>query len=231
MKKLTKRTKEWEKLVDKDKKISLTQAIDLAKKLAVSKFNEALDIAIMLGIDPRRGEQNVRGSCSLPHGSGKSERILVFAKGEKEGEAKEAGADYVGGADLSDKIKGGWLDFERVVATPDMMREVGKIGKILGPRGLMPNPKLGTVTFDVKNAITEIKKGKVEFRSDKSANLHVTCGKADFLAEHLVDNVKAIIDAVIKLKPSSAKGVYIKSIFLSTTMGPGIRVDESSLIK
>lgn len=231
MSKLTKKSKTWQAEINKDEKLSLEDAVEMAKKFAKSKFSETLDIAIRLGIDPKKGDQNVRGSCSLPHGTGKSERVLVFAKGEKVKEAQEAGADYVGASELSEKIKEGWFEFEKVVATPDMMGEVGKIGRILGPKGLMPNPKLGTVTFDVKGAVSEIKKGKVDFKNDKGANLHVSCGKITFDKQKLVDNIKAVVDSVIKLKPASAKGVYLKSLSVSSTMGPGIRVDENIFIK
>jgi len=227
----SKRKKTWQADQDRNKKLSLLEAIEKSKKYGLKSFSESLDLSLRLGIDPKKGEQNVRGSCTLPHGTGKSMRVLVFAKGEKEKEAKDAGADYVGGADLSEKIKGGFLDFDRVVATPDMMGEVGKIAKILGPKGLMPNPKLGTVTMDLAQVIGEIKKGKVEFRVDKAANLHVSCGKLSFEPSVLSENIRAIVETIIRLKPAQAKGVYLRSMFLSSTMGPSFRVDESEFIR
>ena len=230
MAKLTKRQKAWQD-VDFTKKLPLQEAIAVAKKFAGPKFTESLDISMRLGVDPKKGEQNVRGSCTLPHGTGKSARVIVFAKGDKEKEAKDAGADIVGGAELAEKIKNGFMDFERVVATPDMMGEVGKIAKILGPKGLMPNPKLGTVTFELASTISNIKKGQVEFRIDKAANVHVPCGKLNFDAKALEENIRSIVDRVIKLKPSQAKGTYLRSMAISSTMGPGIRVDESEFLR
>ncbi|MBI5038756.1 MAG: 50S ribosomal protein L1, partial [Nitrospirae bacterium] len=197
----------------------------LAKEAAWAKFDETLDMAIRLGVDPRHSDQLVRGAVVLPHGIGKSARVIVFAKGEKEKEAKDAGADHVGAEDLADKIANGWMDFDRVVATPDVMAMVGKLGKILGPRGLMPNPKLGTVTFDVGKAVKEIKLGKVEYRVDKTAIIHVHVGKISFDGRKLFENAAAVMESIIKAKPASSKGRYLKTITISSTMGPGVKVD------
>jgi large subunit ribosomal protein L1 len=216
--------------VDKDRAYPLGEAVELLKGAEGPKFDETVDIAMSLGVDPRHADQMVRGAIVLPHGIGKSTRVLVFAKGTKEGEAREAGADYVGGEDLAKKIQDeGWLDFERVIATPDMMSVVGRLGKVLGPRGLMPNPKLGTVTMDVATAVRENKAGKIEYRVDKAGIVHAAVGKKSFAPEQLVANAAALIGAIVKAKPSSAKGVYLKKISISTTMGPGIRVDPSSV--
>lgn len=211
--------------VEPGKRYTLQEAIDLSISTARAKFDETVDTAIRLGVNPAHADQMVRGSVVLPHGLGKTVRVLVFAKGEKEKEALEAGADVVGGDDLIEKIKGGWLEFDKAVATPDMMGSVGKIGKILGPRGLMPNPKVGTVTFDVAKAVEELKAGKVEFRVEKAGIVHSPVGKVSFGAEKLKDNIAALLETIIKLKPASSKGVYMKSIAISTTMGPGIKVD------
>jgi len=209
---------------------ALPDAMALLKAGDATKFDESVDIAICLGVDPRHADQMVRGAIVLPHGIGKSARVLVFAKGAKEKEAKEAGADFVGGDDLAKKIQDeGWLDFERVIATPDMMGVVGKLGKVLGPRGLMPNPKLGTVTMDVTTAVREQKAGKVEYRVDKAGIIHAVIGKRSFDAEKLVENASALLAAILRAKPASAKGVYLKKISISTTMGPGIRIDPQSL--
>ena len=202
----------------------LIEAIKLAKETAQAKFNESVDVAVRLGVDSRKADQNIRGSVLLPKGTGKKFRILVFAKGEKEAEAREAGAEFVGGEDLMQKIQGGWLEFDRVVATPDMMGVVGRLGKILGPRGMMPNPKTGTVTFNIKEAINEIQAGKVDFRVDKTGIVHAPVGKASFSVEDLVENVDALMAALIRLKPASSKGRYVKGVSLSSTMGTGIRV-------
>ena len=199
-----------------------------------ANFDESVDIAVKLGVDPRHADQMVRSSVMLPHGTGKEVRVLVFAKGEKETEAKEAGADYAGSDELIEKIKEGWFDFDKTIATPDMMGEVGKIGRMLGPRNLMPNAKLGTVTFDVGRVVGEIKKGKVDFRVDKSGIVHASLGKASFGKEKLADNIVAFIDKIIQLKPSSSKGIYLRGLSVSTTMGPGIKIDPlqvRSLIK
>jgi large subunit ribosomal protein L1 len=208
----------------------LAEAIDRVKAQPVPKFDESVDLAINLGVDPKHADQMVRGAMVLPHGTGGDTRVLVFAKGEKEKEAREAGADYVGAEDLAKKItEEGWLEFDRVIATPDMMAVVGRLGKVLGPRGLMPNPKLGTVTMDVATAVRENKAGKVEYRVDKNGIVHVAIGKRSFDARHLVDNASAIIGAVLKAKPSAAKGTYMKKISISSTMGPGVRVDPAGV--
>jgi len=216
---------EAKKKVESGKRYPLKEAVEIVVGTAVAKFDETLDASIRLGVDPKHADQMVRGSVALPHGLGKTVRVLVFAKGEKEKEATDAGADFAGSDDLVEKIKGGWLDFDRVVATPDMMGTVGKLGKVLGPRGLMPNPKVGTVTFDVGKVVKELKAGKVEFRVEKAGIVHTPVGKASFGAEKLLDNVTALLETIVKLKPASSKGTYLKSISLSTTMGPGVRVD------
>jgi len=207
----------------------LDEAVALAKEGATAKFDESLDVAMRLGVDPRHADQMVRGTVTLPHGTGKKVRVLVFAGGEKVKEAEEAGADIVGGEDLAKKVEGGWLDFDAVISTPDLMKAVGRLGRVLGPRGLMPNPKSGTVTFDVGAAVTEIKAGKIEFRVDKTGIIHAPFGKASFPVEHLQANAEAIIGAIVRAKPSSSKGKYLKSVTVSSTMGPGIRVDDAGL--
>ncbi|HXU31810.1 MAG TPA: 50S ribosomal protein L1 [Thermoanaerobaculia bacterium] len=207
----------------------LAQAVHIAKEVAFAKFDETLEIAMRLGVDPKHADQMVRGTVVLPHGLGKTAKVLVFASGEKLREAEAAGADYVGGEELAKRIEGGWLDFDAVVATPDMMRVVGRLGKVLGPRGLMPNPKAGTVSMDVAKAVEEIKAGKVEFRVEKTGIIHAPLGKLSFSEEQLADNAHAFIGAVIKAKPAAAKGKYVKSVSLSSTMGPGIRVDEAGM--
>jgi large subunit ribosomal protein L1 len=217
--------------IDKTKEYSLEDAIKLVKESAYAKFDETVDLAVNLGIDPRKSEQMVRGTVGLPHGTGKKVRVLVFAKGEKEKAAREAGADFVGAEDLIDKISKGWLDFDKSVATPDVMGLVGKLGKVLGPRGLMPNPKLGTVTFDIAKTVKEIKAGKVEYKAEKAGIVHVPIGKISFDAEKLVDNAKVVINSIIKAKPATSKGRYVKKICVSSTMGPGIAVDVASLGK
>ena len=214
--------------VDRNKKYELKDALQAAKDGVKTKFDQSVDVAVKLGVDPRKADQNIRGSVVLPNGTGKTFRILVFAKGEKETEAREAGAEHVGGEDLVKKIQGGWLEFDRVVATPDMMSSVGKLGKVLGPRGLMPNPKTGTVTFDVAKAIKEIQAGKVDFRVDKSGIVHAPLGKLSFSLEALSENYQTLISALNKMKPSSSKGAYIKSVSLSSTMGVGIKVAHSA---
>ncbi|MGA1845137.1 MAG: 50S ribosomal protein L1 [bacterium] len=225
MKKRGKRYTTAKALIEPGKRYELNDAISLIKGMPQTKFDESVDIAVVLGVNPRKADQMVRGTVVLPHGTGKTLRILVFAKGEKEKEAQEAGADYVGGDELVEKIRGGWLEFDRTVATPDMMSSVGKLGKILGPRGLMPNPKTGTVTFDVARVIQEIKKGKVDFKVEKNGILHVSIGKISLNAQQLMDNASAFIDAVIKLKPSTSKGQYIKNLAIASTMGPGVKLD------
>ena len=214
-----------------DRPYLLEEAIPLIQKVKYAKFDETVEMAMRLGVDPKHADQMVRGTVILPHGlGGKSKRVLVVASGEKIKEAQEAGADFVGGEDMVTKIQQeNWLDFDAMVATPDMMRSVGKLGKVLGPRGLMPNPKTGTVSFDVGKAVREIKAGKVEYRVDKTAIIHAPIGKVSFGAEKLLDNAKAIIDSVLKAKPAAAKGKYVKSIALSSTMGPGVRIDLASV--
>jgi large subunit ribosomal protein L1 len=207
---------------------SLNEAVELAKESAFAKFDETMDLAMRLGVDPRHADQMVRGTVALPHGTGKSVRVLVFAGGEKVKEAEDAGADHVGGEETAKKVKEGWLDFDAVVATPDMMKIVGGLGRVLGPRGLMPNPKTGTVTFDVGQAVEQIKAGKIEFRVDKAGIVHAPFGKASFSVEQLQENAEALIGAVLRARPASAKGKYVKSVSVSSTMGPGIRVDESA---
>ncbi len=207
----------------------LADAVKLAKELSFTKFDESLDLVVRLAVDPRHADQNVRGTVALPHGSGKEVKVLVFAGGEKVKEAEEAGAEHVGGEEMAEKIQGGWMDFDAVVSTPDMMKVVGKLGRVLGPRGLMPNPKTGTVTFDVGPAVAAIKAGKIEFRVDKAGIVHAPFGKASFADDQLNENATAVIAALIKAKPASAKGKYVKSISLSSTMGPGIKIDESVL--
>ncbi|MFH2011772.1 MAG: 50S ribosomal protein L1 [Pseudomonadota bacterium] len=213
------------KKVDTTKKYELEEGIKIVKESSYAKFDESIDVAIKLGIDPRKSDQMVRGSLVLPSGTGKEVTILVFAKGEKEKEAREAGADFVGAEDLIDKIVGGWLEFDRVVATPDMMSLVGKIGKILGPRGLMPNPKVGTVTFDVARVVQELRAGKVDFKADKTGIVHVPVGRVSFSLENILDNIMSLLDVIMKAKPPSSKGVYLRSVVLASTMGPGIKID------
>ena len=206
---------------------SIEEAVPLLQKVKYTKFDETVELAVRLGVDPKHSDQMVRGTVVLPHGLGKAKRVLVIANAEKQREAKEAGADETGGEELVDRIMGGWMDFDAVVATPDMMRAVGKLGKVLGPRGLMPNPKTGTVTVDIAKAVREIKAGKVEFRVDKTGIIHAPVGKASFPAKNLIENAHALVDSVVKAKPSAAKGKYLKSVTLSSTMGPGITIDTT----
>ncbi len=216
--------------VEQGKFYTLDAAVSLAKKLAFAKFDETVEVTMVLGVDPRKADQLVRGTIVLPHGLGKSKKVAVIASTpEKQREAKDAGADEVGGDDLVDKIKGGYLDFDALIATPDMMRSVGTLGKVLGPRGLMPNPKTGTVTPDVANAVKETKAGKVEFRVDKTGVIHVPVGKVSFSADKIKENAKALIDAVLRAKPATAKGKYVKKVNVATTMGPGILVDSGNV--
>ncbi len=225
MKKLSKRQKAFQGTFEEQQLYPIFEALQLVKKCASAKFDETVEVSLRLGVDPRKADQMVRGACSLPHGLGKDVRVLVFAKGEKAQEAIEAGADFVGDEDLIEKIqKESWFEFDRVVATPNMMGLVGKIGRFLGTRGLMPNPKLGTVTLDVASIVKEIKSGKIEFRVDKHSNLHAPVGRASFQEDKLKENVEAFLDEVKKLKPSTSKGVYMKSCSVSSTMGPGIKV-------
>ena len=214
--------------VEPMKEYELIEAVSLAKETAQAKFDESVDIAVRLGVDSRKADQNIRGSVLLPKGTGKKFRVLVFAKGEKEAEAREAGAEFVGGEDLMKKIQDGWLEFDRVVATPDMMGVVGRIGKVLGPRGIMPNPKTGTVTFAVKEAVEEIQAGKVDFRVDKGGTVHALVGKASFSVEALAENFNALMEELVRMKPTSSKGKYVKAVSLSSTMGAGIRVAFAS---
>jgi len=207
----------------------LEEAVSLLKKIAYAKFNETVEVSMRLGVDPKHADQMVRGTVVLPNGLGKSKRVVVIASGEKVKEARDAGADEVGGDDVVERISGGWLDFDAVVATPDMMRSVGKLGKVLGPRGLMPNPKTGTVSFEVGKAVREIKAGKVEFRVDKTGIVHAPCGKIQFDEKRLYENARALIEAVLRAKPASSKGKYVKSISISSTMSPGIWVDQASV--
>jgi len=213
------------------KHYSLKDAAALVKQTAYAKFDESVDLALRLGIDPKRSDQMVRGTTVLPHGSGRQVRVVVFAKGEKEQEAKAAGADYVGADDLIEKIKGGWMDFDQAVATPDLMGAVGKLGKVLGPRGLMPNPKTGTVTFEVGKAVSEIRKGRVEYKTEKAGIVQVSVGKVSFEANKLHDNASAILESVMKARPASVKGRYLRSATLSSTMGPGIKLDPMAITK
>jgi large subunit ribosomal protein L1 len=217
------------KLIDKDAAYDPAEALELVKKTAKAKFDETVEVAVRLGVDPKKADQQVRGAVVLPHGTGKVARVLVFAKGEKAKEAEAAGADYVGDEDLINKINQGWFDFDVVVATPDMMASVGKLGRVLGPKGLMPNPKTGTVTFDVKKAVEEIKAGKIEYRVDKAGNIHAPIGKVSFDTQKLLENFYTLIDALIKAKPAAAKGQYVRNVTLSSTMGPGIKVNLQKL--
>jgi large subunit ribosomal protein L1 len=213
--------------VDRKARLTFDEGLAMAVDCAYAKFDETLDVAVRLGVDPRHADQMVRGTVVLPHGTGKSVTVVVFAKGEKEQEATDAGADFVGSDELVEKIQGGWTDFDRAVATPDMMGTVGKLGRVLGPRGLMPNTKSGTVTFDLAKAIEEIKAGKIEFRVDKAGVVHAPVGKVSFGAEKLKDNLESLLDTLIRMKPTAAKGTYIKGISIATTMGPGIKLDTT----
>ncbi|HEY7318984.1 MAG TPA: 50S ribosomal protein L1 [Candidatus Binatia bacterium] len=215
--------------LDRNQRYLLEDGLRLAKETARAKFDETVEMAVRLGVDPRQADQNVRGTVSLPHGMGKTVRVLAFAKGEKEKEAQDAGADYVGSDDLIKKISEGWFDFDKAVATPDMMGAVGRIGKVLGPRGLMPNPRTGTVTSDIGKAVKEIKAGKLEFRVDKAGIVHVPVGKASFNPEKLIDNAKAVLTSILRAKPASAKGNYVRGVTVSTTMGPGVKIDLSQV--
>jgi large subunit ribosomal protein L1 len=217
--------------IDRSRSYPLGEAVALLKSFPPAKFDESVDLAINLGVDPKHADQMVRGTISLPHGIGKSTRVLVFAKADKEKEAREAGADFVGAEDLAKKIQEeNWFDFDRVIATPDMMGVVGRLGKLLGPRGVMPNPKLGTVTMDVAKAVREHKAGKLEYRVDKAGTIHLAIGKLSFEASKLVDNIQALLDAIVRAKPATSKGTYLKKICISSTMGPGIRIDPSSCV-
>lgn len=216
------------KKVDREKQYDAKEALALVKEISSAKFDETVEAAFRLGIDTKKADQQVRGAVVLPHGTGKTKRVLVFAKGEKAKEATAAGADFVGDEDLINKVQQGWLDFDVVVATPDMMGQVGRLGRILGPKGLMPNPKTGTVTFEVEKAVKEIKAGKVEYRADKAGNVHAAIGKVSFDSEKLAENLQVLAEALLKAKPAAAKGTYMKSVTVSSTMGPGISVDPNS---
>ena len=218
---------EAKKLVDSTTLYSVEEAVELVKKTNVAKFDATVDVAFRLGVDPRKADQQIRGAMVLPHGTGKDRSVLVFAKGEKAKEAEAAGADFVGDSDMINKIQQGWMDFDVVVATPDMMAEVGKLGRVLGPRGLMPNPKTGTVTMDVTKAVNDIKSGKVEYRLDKTNLVHLSFGKVSFGTEKLLENYNTIMEAIIKAKPAAAKGQYVKSVSISTTMGPGMYLKQN----
>ncbi|MCK9424738.1 MAG: 50S ribosomal protein L1 [Ignavibacteriaceae bacterium] len=227
--KTSKRVKAINKAIDKNKDYTIAEAVKTLQEQTKVKFVESLDCAIRLGVDPRHADQMIRGTVSLPNGTGKEVRVLVMAKGPKAKEALDAGADYAGLEDYLEKIKGGWADIDVLIATPDVMAEVGKLGKILGPKGLMPNPKSGTVTMDVEKAVKEVKAGKIEFRVDKTGIVHVSVGKLNFETDKLVENTNAFLNMIVKLKPASAKGTYVKSVFLSSTMGPGLKISKEEV--
>ena len=229
MKTRGKRYTQAKKCLEQEKAYSLEEALEILKKMLPAKFNETVGVSFRLGIDSRQADQQVRGTLSLPEGTDKKVRLLVFAKGEKAREAREAGADFIGESELIEKISGGWLDFDVAVATPDMMREVGKLGRLLGPRGLMPNPKAGTVTFDLRSTIQAIQAGRVEFRADKSGNLHLPVGKASFGNDQLISNMRAAVESILRAKPSACKGQYLKKATLSLAMGPGVNLDVQGL--
>jgi large subunit ribosomal protein L1 len=225
MPKYGKKYTEAKKQLDREQQYEVNEALALIKKLAPAKFDETVEVAVRLGVDPRHADQQVRGAVVLPYGTGKTRTVLVFAKGEKVKEAEDAGADYVGGADFVAKIQGGWMEFDVAIATPDMMSAVGKIGRILGPRGLMPNPKTGTVTFDIARAVGEVKAGKIQYRVDKAGNVHAPIGKVSFDLDKLEGNLATLLDALIRAKPAAAKGQYMRGVVVSSTMGPGVRVN------
>lgn len=229
MTKRSKRMQEIDKLVDPNKTYKLDEALALLKKMPPVKFDQSVNLSVKMGVDPKKSDQQVRGTVSLPHGTGRAVVLVVIAKGDKVKEALDAGADYAGADELLEKIKGGWVDYSAVIATPDMMRELGKLAKVLGPRGLMPTPKAGTVTTDVAKAVKEVKAGKIEFKVDKTGNINSAVGKISFGLDNLVDNLRALVQAINKAKPSSSKGVYLRSMFVSTTMGPGLKIDVSSI--
>ena len=231
MKKRGKNYQEAMKLVDRNKTYDINEAIALLKQASKAKFDETVEVAFRLGVDPKHADQNIRGAVVLPHGTGRTQRVLVFAKGEKVKEAEAAGADFIADEDIIAKINDGWFDFDVIVATPDMMAEVGKLGRVLGPKGLMPNPKTGTVTFEVEKAVNEIKAGKIEYRVDKSANLHAPIGKVSFEDEKLVENFKTLVETIVKAKPQSSKGTYIRNLVVTSTMGPGVKIDASGFVK
>jgi large subunit ribosomal protein L1 len=230
MPKLSKNRTKVDETVDGSRKYTVEEACALVKKAKFAKFDETVDLAVRLGVNPKHADQMVRGALVLPHGTGQTVRVLVFAKGEKEAEAKAAGADFAGSDDMVAKVSEGFMDFDRVIATPDMMGAVGKLGRILGPRGLMPNPKVGTVTFDIKNAVTEAKGGKIEYRVEKAGIVHARVGKVSFAEGALAENARALINALVRAKPSTAKGTYVRSITISSTMGPGIKIDTAAFV-
>jgi large subunit ribosomal protein L1 len=230
MPKLSKNRTKVDEVVDGSRKYTVEEACALVKKAKFAKFDETVDLAVRLGVNPKHADQMVRGALVLPHGTGQTVRVLVFAKGEKEAEAKAAGADFAGSDDMVAKVSEGFMDFDRVIATPDMMGAVGKLGRILGPRGLMPNPKVGTVTFDIKNAVTEAKGGKIEYRVEKAGIVHARVGKVSFAEGALSENSRALINALVRAKPSTAKGTYVRSITISSTMGPGIKIDTAAFV-
>jgi large subunit ribosomal protein L1 len=227
MARIAKKYAEAIKKVDREMRYDMDEALDLLPQMTFAKFDETVELALRLGVDPRHADQMVRGSVALPNGLGKKVRVLVFAKGQKEKEAEEAGAEFVGSEEMIEKIQKGWLDFDKAIATPDMMGAVSKLGKILGPRGLMPNPKVGTVTFDIAKTVKEMKAGRVEFRVDKAGNLHIPVGKISFGKDKLLENVNSLLDAIVRLKPPSSKGTYVKGIAICTTMSPGIKIDPA----
>ncbi len=231
MAKRSKRFRETLSKVDRNKLYDLEEAFKLVKETATANFDETIELSVKLGVDPKHADQQVRGAVVLPHGTGKEVKVLVFAKGEKADEAREAGADYVGGQEYAEKIGQGWLDFDVAVATPDMMSVVGKLGRILGPKGLMPNPKSGTVTFDIARAIKDIKAGKIEYRVDKHGIIHVPIGKKSFENEKLLENFKTVMEALIKARPAAAKGQYLRSVVVSSTMGPGIKINPQKVVE
>jgi large subunit ribosomal protein L1 len=226
-----KKYREAAEKVEAGRKYTLEEGVSKVKEIAFAKFDETVELTMWLGVDPRKADQLVRGTVVLPHGLGRSKTVLVIAQGDKQKEAEEAGADFVGGEEMVDRIKGGWLEFDAVIATPDMMRAVGQLGKVLGPRGLMPNPKTGTVTFDVRTAVQETKAGKVEYRVDKTGVIHVPVGKVSFDTDKIRENARVLLDAVVKAKPSTAKGKYVKKVNLAATMGPGVLLDEAAYVK
>lgn len=231
MAKKGKRYQESVKLVDSAKRYQIKEAIELLKEMAKANFDETVEAAFRLGVNPKKADEQIRGAMVLPHGTGRTQRVLVFAKGDKVKEAEAAGADYVGDEDLINKINGGWFDFDIIVATPDMMAEVGKLGRVLGPKGLMPNPRTGTVTFEVEKAVKDIKAGQVEYRVDSDSNLHVPIGKISFDNEKLVDNFEALIQTLVSIKPQASKGTYMRNATITSTMGPGIKIDTSEYVQ
>lgn len=232
--KLAKKGKKYQeaiKLIDHTKAYQVEEAIELVKKTSSASFDETVEIAVRLGVDPKKADQQIRGAVVLPHGTGKTQRVLVFAKGDKAKEAEAAGADFVGDEDYINKIQQGWFDFDVIVATPDMMGQVGKLGRVLGPKGLMPNPKTGTVTFDVEKAVNEIKAGKIEYRVDKAGNVHAPIGKVSFSTDKLIENFATVVGILVKVKPAAAKGTYMRNIAVASTMGPGVKVNIAAAVK